>query len=104
MKEMIQGLPWGLIGVGYIGLLVHVLTTLANPADESLASVSDVFLHRGKTVVTAALVVPFLVLMLRDYGQLNGAAAFAAGYMNISIIKKGAETWMNKSKLVGGGE
>lgn len=104
MIDALQSLPWGMIGVGYLGLLVHVLTTLANPADESLTSVSDVFLHRGKTVLTAAIVVPFLVMMLEQYGQLNGAAAFAAGYMNISIVKKGAETWMSKSKLTGGGE
>lgn len=104
MMDLLHGLPWGLIGVGYLGLIVHVLTTLANPADESLTSVSDVFLHRGKTVLTAAIVVPFLILMLKEYGQLSGAAAFAAGYMNISIVKKGAETWMSKSKLTGGGE
>jgi hypothetical protein len=100
--DFLQSLPWGMIGVGYVGLLVHVLTTLANPADESLSSVSDVFLHRGKTVLTAVIVVPFMVLMLRDYEQLNAVAAFAAGYMNISLVKKAAETWTNKSKLMGG--
>lgn len=103
MMEMLKSLPWGFIGVGYVGLIVHVLTTLANPADESLSSVKDVFKTRGKTVLTAGIVTPFLVMMLRDYQQLNGVAAFAAGYMNISLIKKGSETWINKSKLMGGG-
>jgi hypothetical protein len=91
-----------MLGWGYVGLLVHILTTLANPADETLSSVADVFLHRGKTVLTAALVIPFLVLGVQELGQLNAVAAFAAGYMNVSLIKKGAETWMNKSKLMGG--
>jgi len=95
-------IPWAMIGTAYVGLLVHIMMTLANPADESLQSVTDVFLHRGKTVLTAVVVTPMLVFLLRDYGQLNVFAAFSCGYMNVSIVKKTTETWMNKSKLLGG--
>jgi len=102
MTDFLHSIPWGFMATGYVGLLVYVLTSLADPSDESLSSISDVLLHKGKTIFTAALVVPVLILGAKQYGELNSLAAFCAGYMNLSIIRKATDGWAAKSKLTGG--
>lgn len=102
MLAFLSSLPWAGIGWGYAGLAFYILTSLANPQDESFASVWDVFLHKGKTVFTAALVVPLLVVMLQHYDQMTELGAFTAGFMNVSMVRKMAETWTGRNKLLGG--
>lgn len=101
MLTFLAGLPWVWIGLAYIGLIFYVLTSLSNPADESLGSLRDVFVGKGKTLLTACLAVPILVMMLQKYDQLNEIGAFTAGYLNTSVIRKVVETWRGKSKLLG---
>ena len=93
---------WTYLGMGYLGFVTYLLTSLVNPADESLASLAAIFLHRGRTVLTGAIVTPVLVLMAQSYGELSFVAAFSVGYANISLIRKGTETWTNRSKIAGG--
>ena len=100
--DFLATVPWGFMATGYVGLLVYVLTSLADPSDETLSSVGSVFVQKGKTVLTSALVVPVLILGAQHYGELNGLAAFCAGYMNLSIIRKATDGWAAKSRLAGG--
>ena len=102
MKEFLAAVPWGFMVTGYVGLLVYVLTSLADASDETLSSVADVFTTKGKTILTSALVVPVLILGAQHYGELNGLAAFACGYANLSIIRKVTDHWQAKAKLTGG--
>jgi hypothetical protein len=102
MLDALKDLPWGMIGVGYVGLIVYVFTSLADPSDESLASISDVVKKKGRTVLTAAVTVPVLILGAKEYGELTSLAAFCAGYMNLSIIRKATDGWAARSKLAGG--
>jgi len=89
------------VGIGYLGLVIYVLTSLGNPADESLSSLGDVFVHKSRTLLTAVIVTPILILAAKQYGELNTVSAFCAGYANTSLIRKLAETWTSKSKLGG---
>lgn len=101
MTAILGSLPWAHFGIAFVGLTLYILTSLANPADENLSSVADVFLHRGKTVLTATLVTPILVMAAKQYGELNTLSAFCAGYMNVSVIRKAAEGWQARAKLTG---
>lgn len=101
MPEFLTTLPLGHIGVGFIGLIVYVLTSLANPADESFASIADVFLHKGRTVLTAAIVTPVLVVGIEGVGELNALSAFCAGYLNLSILRKVTDGWQSRAKVMG---
>ena len=101
MHNLLADLPLAQFGVGLIGLLVYVLTSLANPADESFASVGDVFIHKGRTVLTALLVMPILIMGAKQYGELNTLSAFCAGYLNLSVLRKVTDGWATKSKLTG---
>jgi hypothetical protein len=101
MHDFLATLPLGHIGVGFIGVIVYLLTSLVNPADESFASVTDVFIHKGRTVLTAALVTPILVVAAQNAGELNVLSAFCAGYLNLSILRKVTDGWASKAKLTG---
>ncbi len=98
MTEWLHTTP-GLFSVAYTGLFFYVTLSLANPADESLNSFADVFVHRGKTLLAAALSVPILVLMAQYYNELNVVSAFGIGYANTSLIRKASEGYMAKTKL-----
>ena len=98
---MLENFPWTFVGIGYLGLVIYVLTSLSNPADESFSSLKDVFVHRSKTLLTAIIVTPMLVFAAKEYGELNTVSAFCAGYANTSLIRKLSETWASKSKLGG---
>ena len=91
----------GFIVTGYCGVLVYLFTSLANPADESFSAISDVFLHKGRTVLTAVIVTPFLIIAAKEMGELNTLSAFCAGYLNISILRKATDGWQAKAKLTG---
>ena len=94
MMEALRAVPWGMIGAAYFGFLLYIVMTLSSTADESLASVADVFLHRGKTVLSGILCIPILLLFAHEMGQLNYLSAGLAGYFNISAFKKAADDWM----------
>ena len=91
----------GYIATGYVGLVVYLLTSLANPADESFAALGDIFIHKGRTVLTAAIITPVLVLAAQNYGELNTLSAFCAGYLNVSILRKVTDGWAAKAKTAG---
>ena len=96
-------IPWAFLGVGYLGFVFYLLTSLGNPADESLSSLGDIVVHKGKTILTAALAVPVLVYAAQYYNELNILSAFAGGYLNVSLIRKVTETWASRAKVTGGG-
>ena len=96
MKELLASIPWAMVGVAYLGFLYYVISTLADPSDESLSSVADVFMHRGKTVLCGVLCIPLVLFVLDSMGQLNYAAAGLAGYFNMSQFKKLADGWAAK--------
>lgn len=91
----------GYIVTGYVGLVVYLLFSLGNQADESLSSLADVFKNHGKTVLGAAVVTPVLVVGALQYNELNTLSAFGCGYLNISIIRKVTDNWSAKAKLTG---
>lgn len=91
MLATLANVPWWYIAVGYLGWAIYIVTSLANPADESLASIGDVFFHKGRTVLGAALVTPFLVIAAQQYNQLNLLSAFCGGYLNVSLLRKVTE-------------
>jgi len=102
MMDFIHGMPWAMFGVGYVGLLVYLLKSVADPSDESLTSVKEVFTKHGRTTLTAALVVPVLVIAARDMDQLNMLAAFSVGYMNTSLLKSATDGWASRASLTKG--
>ena len=102
MIEQMHNLPWGMIGTAYFGFLLYIVMSLANSADESLSSIADVFLHRGKTVLAGALCIPLLLLAAQNFDQLNYLSAGLCGYFNISAFKKVADNYMARSKIAGG--
>lgn len=103
MNALLAQVPWAFIGVGYVGLLIYLLTSLADPSDESLSSVKQVFTKHARTVLTAAIVTPVLVMAAKQYNELNTLSAFCAGYLNISVIRKAVEGWQARAKMLTGG-
>jgi hypothetical protein len=101
MLEAMKALPWGHIGVGYLGLLFYLLTSIANPADESLSSLKDVFNRRGRTLLTAVLATPVLVVLAQYMDQLSVLSAFGAGYGNVSLLRKAVGYYESKTKIAG---
>jgi hypothetical protein len=99
---MLANIPWGYLGMGYLGFVFYVLTCLSDASDESFSGLADVFVHRGKTVLAAALAVPVLVLAAQYYNELNVVSAFCAGYLNSSLIRKASENYMARTKVGGG--
>lgn len=85
-----------------MGLLFYILLSLANPADETFGSLRDVFVTKGKTLLTAVLSVPVLIVMLQRYDQVNEISSFACGYLNASLLRKVAETWSGRDKILKG--
>ena len=96
---MWEEIPWGFVGIGYLGLVIYLLTSLGNPADESISSLKDIFKHKSKTLLTALIVTPILILMAKQYEELNTVSAFCAGYANTSLLRKLTDTWVSRSKL-----
>ena len=94
MLKSFAELPWGFLVPGYAGLVLYLLTSVANEADQSLGSIADIFFNRGRTILTGVLVVPILIWIMMEMNQLNPLAAFFGGYTNISLFRKIADNHM----------
>jgi hypothetical protein len=66
-----------------------------------MGSIGEVFRTKGRTILTAALTTPFLVLLAQEYNELNLMSAFCGGYLNISVLRKISEGWLKKSPTLG---